>query len=133
MKFILSIRSKLALRGVHPHLVEIVKLAGEMLREARPDYDFTVTCGLRTKREQIENIRRGVSWTMRSRHLTGHAVDLAVLINGKLVWDWPAYHILAKFMFAAADKLGYPLEWGGDWAPPRADGPHFQLPRNKYP
>ena len=29
----------------------------------------------------------GKSTTMRSRHLTGHAIDFAVLIAGKVTWE----------------------------------------------
>ena len=67
-----------------------------------------------------------------SRHLTGHAVDLGVLVDGVVKWDWPLYDQLARTMKAAAAELHLPIEWGGDWKTFK-DGPHFQLPKRTYP
>jgi len=67
-----------------------------------------------------------------SRHLSGHAVDLAAVVAGKVRWDWPLYDRLAGLMFSAATTEDVPLEWGGRW-PKLRDGPHFQLPRKEYP
>ena len=75
---------------------------------------------------------------MKSRHLTGHAVDLAALVdldgNGKfdIRWDWPLYKTIADNMKEAAKRLKLKVEWGGDWKSFK-DGPHFQLPWNEYP
>jgi peptidoglycan L-alanyl-D-glutamate endopeptidase CwlK len=69
---------------------------------------------------------------MNSRHITGHAVDLAALVGGQVRWDWPLYGKLAEAMKAAAAELKIPMEWGGDWKTLR-DGPHFELSRAKYP
>ena len=69
---------------------------------------------------------------MHSRHLTGHAVDHAAPVQGQVRWDWPLYDKLAAAMKAAAKKEKVPLEWGGDWATFK-DGPHYQLPWDKYP
>jgi peptidoglycan L-alanyl-D-glutamate endopeptidase CwlK len=82
---------------------------------------------------QAQLAREGRSQTMRSRHLTGHAVDLAVLDDdGKARWDAPAYRALAAEMKAAAAVEGVKIEWGGDWRS-FFDGPHFQLPWASYP
>ena len=35
-------------------------------------------------------------------------------------------------MKLAAEDIGIPLEWGGDWTSFK-DGPHFQLPWRDYP
>ena len=69
---------------------------------------------------------------MNSRHLTGHAVDLAPVINGAVSWDWPLYHRLAKTVKASAAELGVPLTWGGDWRTFK-DGPHWELPWASHP
>ena len=69
---------------------------------------------------------------MNSRHLTGHAVDLGALLEGKIRWDWPLYHEIAAAMKEAARELEVEIEWGGDWRN-FPDGPHFQLSRAKYP
>lgn len=74
----------------------------------------------------------GASRTMRSRHLTGHAVDLAVMVGSEVRWDWALYDALSTAVKKAANELGVPLEWGGDWLSFR-DGPHFQLPFREYP
>jgi peptidoglycan L-alanyl-D-glutamate endopeptidase CwlK len=82
---------------------------------------------------QAELVRAGKSQTMRSRHLTGHAVDLAALDEaGRVTWARPAYEALASQMKTAAAAEGVPVEWGGDWRS-FFDGPHFQLPWASYP
>ena len=94
--------------------------------------DFIVTEGLRTLDRQKQLKAAGASKTLRSRHLTGHAVDLAARVNGEIRWDWPLYRHLAEAMKEAAYIEGVPLDWGGDWISFK-DGPHFQLPSSKYP
>ena len=47
-------------------------------------------------------------------------------------WDWPLYERLAVAMKMAAQEVGVPLEWGGDWRSFK-DGPHFQLPWQTHP
>lgn len=127
MSFKLSARSLKNLEGVHPDLVAVVKRAIEVT-----GVDFMVTEGLRTQSRQARLVAAGASQTMNSRHLTGHAVDVAALVAGKVRWDWPLYHRIADAMKAAAKELNIPLEWGGDWKK-FPDGPHFQLPRKQYP
>lgn len=127
---ILNTTSHQRLRGVHPDLVRVVRrCAAEW---ADPETGFIVTQGLRTLKEQKLLKAKGASRTLRSRHLTGHAVDLAVSVQGQVRWDWPLYAKLAKAMKEAAKKEKVPLEWGGDWTSFK-DGPHFQLPWAKYP
>jgi len=127
MSITLSERSLSRLQGVHPHLVAIVKRAAIL-----SDLDFTVLEGLRTVERQKQLVAAGASKTMKSRHITGHAVDLAPMLGGKVSWDWPLYHRLAPFVKKAASDLGHPIEWGGDWRSFK-DGPHFQLPWGAYP
>lgn len=84
---------------------------------------------LRTPAEQAENIRRGVSWTVHSKHLTGDAIDLAPYeqysLHGpdKLQWDsgdpiWTKIGLIGE-------ELG--LIWGGRWRV--KDLGHFEYPR----
>jgi len=127
MSIILGARSLGRLEGVHPDLVRIVKKAADI-----SDLDFTVLEGLRTVERQKELVKQGASKTMKSRHLTGHAVDLAPMIGGKISWDWPLYHRLAKIVKAAAAVERLPLQWGGDWRTFK-DGPHWELPWAFYP
>jgi peptidoglycan L-alanyl-D-glutamate endopeptidase CwlK len=105
--------------------VKVVHRASELA-------DFVVTEGVRTVMRQAELVKAGASQTMKSRHLSGHAVDLAALVGGEVRWDWPLYTQLAKAMKQASAEAGVPLEWGGDWKSFK-DGPHFQLPWKDYP
>jgi len=127
---ILNTISHQRLRGVHPDLVRVVRRCAADW--ADPETGFIVTQGLRTLEEQKLLKAKGASRTLRSRHLTGHAIDLAVSVRGQIRWDWPLYAKLAKAMKAAAKAEKVPLEWGGDWTSFK-DGPHFQLPWAKYP
>lgn len=127
MSYALGARSLERLVGVHPDLVRVVKRAiGES------PLDFTVLEGLRTLERQKVLFAKGATKTMNSRHLTGHAVDLAPVINGAVSWDWPLYHKLAFVVFEAAKTEGVSLTWGGNWTTFK-DGPHFELPWEKYP
>jgi len=127
MTFALGARSLSRLTGVHPDLVKVVQLA---IRKS--DLDFAVLEGVRTIDRQRQLFAQKATKTMNSRHLTGHAVDLAPVINGDVSWDWPLYNRLAKTVKAAAAELGIPITWGGDWRTFK-DGPHWELPWAQYP
>jgi len=127
MTIILGQRSLTRLEGVHDDLVRVVKKAAVL-----SDLDFTVLEGLRTVERQKQLVAQGASRTMNSRHITGHAVDLAPMIGGKVSWDWPLYHRLAKIVKSAAADEKVPLQWGGDWRTFK-DGPHWELPWKFYP
>ncbi len=127
MSFRLSTRSRTRLKGVHPALVAVVEAA-----LARSSIDFMVTEGLRTPERQAALVKAGASRTHRSRHLTGHAVDVAALIDGQVRWDWPLYGRIAEAFKSAAAELKTPIIWGGDWVSLR-DGPHFELDRRVFP
>ncbi len=120
-------RSLRNLKGVHPDLVRVIKRAAELAPGA-----FIVTEGLRTAQRQRELKAAGASKTLNSRHLTGHAIDVACLLDGKVRWDWPLYDKLAKAVKKAARELKVPIVWGGDW-PKFRDGPHYELCRRTYP
>jgi peptidoglycan L-alanyl-D-glutamate endopeptidase CwlK len=122
-----SKRSWKSLAGVRP---ELVAVASRGLLYS--PIDFIVTEGLRPKERQAELVRIGASQTMKSRHLTGHAFDVAAWSGGSIRWDWPLYTQIAVAMKQAAQELGVPLEWGGDWSTFK-DGPHFQLPWAEFP
>lgn len=83
-------------------------------------------------------------------------VEIEVL---KLRWEWPPIYVIADAVRVAARESGTPLRWGGAWdvdftassASPEdlvaeyvarrkkqglrafIDGPHFELPKAKYP
>lgn len=93
---------------------------------------FKVMETTRSAAQQRINIKRGVSWTMKSKHLPGKdglslAVDIVpVDASGKEIWAWPVYYRLAPEIKAAARALGVAIKWGGDWKKHR-DGPHWEL------
>lgn len=126
MGFKLGVRSRMKLHGVHPDLVRVVERA-----LALSPLDFTITEGLRTTQRQAALVKAGASQTMNSRHITGHAIDFAVLVGGKVRWDWPLYAQVSVAFKQAAKELNIPIVWGGDWKSLR-DGPHVELDRKKY-
>lgn len=127
MGFEFGARSLARLSGVHPDLVKVMKRA-----IACSTLDFTVLEGLRTLERQKQLMASGATRTMNSRHLTGHAVDIAPLIDGEVRWDWPLYHQLAAIVKKAATDLEVPIQWGGDWRSFK-DGPHWELTWKAYP
>ena len=124
----LTDRDRRRLVGVHPDLVRVLE------RAARDgSIPWRVTEGVRSMDRQAELVAAGKSQTMRSRHLTGHAVDLAVEDGrGGVRWDRPAYEALAAEILAAAKAEKVLVEWGGNFRS-FFDGPHFQLPWASYP
>ena len=127
----LNERSERALVGVHADLVAVVRRAAELIAGRADGLGFIVTEGLRTKQRQQQLLAAGASRTLDSRHITGHAVDLAATVNGAVRWDWPLYPKLAEAMKQAAAERGVPIVWGGDWKTLR-DGPHYELSRAVY-
>lgn len=153
-RFKLGTRSRAELKGVHPDLVAVVERALELTVQ-----DFGVHDGIRTLEEQKKFVATGVSQTLESRHLTGHAVDLVPYVNGQLRWENGPLYKIADAVRMAARELQVPLRWGGNWdagftestalpqdlvadyvarrraagKEPFIDRPHFELPRDKYP
>ena len=110
MSFKLSQRSIDRLDGVDSELVEIVKRAIKLT-----DVDFGVTQGLRTLEEQKELVAKGASKTMKSKHLTGNAVDLVAYIGSRVSWEITLYDNIADAMKQAAKEKGVSLRWGAAW------------------
>ena len=146
--FNLSQTSLDKLKGVNPALVKVVKRAIQISKQ-----DFAVNEGLRSVERQRKLVKSGASQTMNSRHISGAAVDLVPIVNGKISWDWRYFYAIAEAMQQAAKELGVNVRWGGCWevinnktglakswvdaygAARRkldkkafTDGPHFELP-----
>ena len=86
--------------------------------------DFVVICTYRSQDEQqgLWNIGRTepgnkVTWTLHSKHTTGQAFDIEILVGGKGTWQVDPYYKQAAII---AQSVG--LTWGGDWG----DSDHFQ-------
>ncbi len=133
MSFALSQRSLQRLDGVHPKLVNVVKAAIAISKT-----DFAVIEGVRSLEKQREYFNAGKSRTMKSKHLTGHAVDLMPLVDtdgdGDREGTWEEQHFLpiADAMRQAASNLGIVITWGGEWASFK-DCPHFEIDPQRYP
>lgn len=155
MSYRLSSKSRKNLYGVHPDLVGVVCRAIQLTPT-----DFMVAEGVRSLARQRELVAAGDSWTLHSRHLTGHAVDLWAWVGGDISWNWDHYFTIAWAMRKAAQEQGVALRWGGLWdrrldetrrplealqgeyasdfraakgRGPRLDGPHYELHREVYP
>ena len=116
-----SKRSLNNLKGIDARLVVLFSL----MLDYSP-FDFIVTEGLRTIERQKQLLIEGKSTTMNSRHLKGGAVDVVLLVQGKVNWDISNYKLFSIEVKKVAKKLGFKITWGGDWKS-FIDGPHFQI------
>ena len=122
----LSTSSISKMQGVHPDLQRVMYEA-----IGHSPHDFCVTEGVRSAKRQKELYDKGLSLTMNSRHLTGHAVDIAIIKEGKAIWDFKLYEEVATHIEAVAILCDVELIWGGRWRGLR-DGPHYELNRKVY-
>lgn len=81
---------------------------------------------LRTPEEHAENLRRGVSWTTRSKHLVGDAMDVCPYAlyeaGGRHKLQWDGSHPLWARIGQIGEACG--MRWGGRWRTP--DLGHFE-------
>ena len=106
----LSERSLQRLEGVKPEMVDVVKEAIKLT-----NVDFGVICGMRTEEEQKALVDKGASQTMKSKHLTGDAVDLMAYIDGRATWELNVYDDIADAMKKASEVVRVPIRWGASW------------------
>jgi peptidoglycan L-alanyl-D-glutamate endopeptidase CwlK len=121
MAYKLGIRSLQNLSGVHPDLVAVVKRAIQITKA-----DFVVIEGVRSRERQKQLVAKGASKTMNSRHITGHAVDIA---PWPVTWDKEAFIPIVEAMEQAAKELDVAVVHGHDWG---WDSPHHELDRKVY-
>lgn len=116
------------LESVNERLQRVIRKAFETM-----PFDITVIEGIRSAETQKEYVRKGASKTYHSRHLTGHAIDMAPY---PVDWnDLERFAIMAEHVLAASKALEIPVKWGGTWSDSTADwkstkffdGPHFEL------
>jgi len=139
MTFVLGPKSRERLKGVDPQLAAVVMRAIEI-----STVDFTVIEGARSVERQKELYAQGrtkpgpkVTWTLNSRHIGGHAVDLGVWKNGAIDWnDTAGYKAIYDAVMAAAKELGVAIRAGSDWdgdgrrcEAGETDLPHFEIKR----
>lgn len=137
----LNERSTKALAGVHPDLIKVVVLAHDLCLQN--DLDFIITEGCRTLAKQRKYVAKGVSQTLKSRHIPGEdgygkAIDFAPVIDTdgdgdtEVTFAWPAFWPIVEAFEKASKELNIPVEMGARWKK-FPDGPHVQLPWKGYP
>ena len=121
----LGSRSLQNLSGVNPDMVAVVTMAISI-----SEVDFTVIEGVRNIERQRQLLKDGKSTTLKSRHITGHAVDM---VPYPVDWeDLDRFEKMAEAMKKASEELKIPIVWGGDWKT-FYDAPHFELDRKAHP
>ena len=110
MPFTLSQRSLGRLDGVKNELHSVVTTAIGL-----SNVDFGVTSGLRTQKEQEDLVARGASQTMKSKHLTGDAVDVVAYIGSRISWELNLYDDIADAFKEASVREGVGIRWGASW------------------
>lgn len=132
--FKFSRNSEKKLQYLHPNLQKFFR---ELIKIS--PYDFSITQGVRTAVEQNKLYQQGRTvpgkivtncdgYKLKSNHQTksdglGHAGDIAVLINNKIIWEEKYYKEVAISARILMQK--YNIEWGGDWRNFK-DLPHFE-------
>ena len=112
-------KSKERLKGVDERLVQVAELAF-----SKSPYQLTITEGVRTIERQKQLFAEKKTKTMNSKHITGKALDFAVYVDGKIVWDMKYYKQVAEVFKQAAKELNVPITCGADWG---WDGPPIEL------
>ena len=111
MAFSLSQRSLGRLDGVKNELHSVVTTAIGLT-----NVDFGVTCGLRDLKTQEDLVARGASQSLKSKHLTGDAVDVVAYIGGsRISWELNLYDDIADAFKEASVREGVGIRWGASW------------------
>lgn len=110
MNFRFGKKSEEKLASVHRDLSRVARKALEL-----SPVDFGITEGLRSEEKQKQLVAEGASKTMKSKHLTGHAIDIACFVDGEVTWKLEYYQIVANAFALACDELKVNLRWGGSW------------------
>lgn len=121
------------LKDIHP---DLRKFADAVL--AKATWKLRVTEGRRTIARQKQLVAQKFSKTMKSRHITGHAIDVVPYVDfdrdGKIetseLYRKEAFMQLIPIAKAVSKELGIPIVFGYDWG---WDMPHWELDRRKYP
>lgn len=116
-----------------PILAKDYQLLKEEYESVHPDRTLIVTCTHRTPAEQAElyasgrtkpgpklTMCDGVKTLSKHNYFPARAVDVAILIGGKAVWDEKYYAEIG----AIGTKIG--MRWGGNFKSFK-DCPHFEI------
>ncbi len=100
----------------------------EVLWEAIDDYDFSVVQGHRGREDQNRAYDEGFSklqWPNSAHNKDpSRAVDIIPYPSG--YEDINEFNRMATYIFAAANKVGVKIIWGGHWKNFK-DYPHFEM------
>lgn len=119
-------RSKQYMEDMHPKLEAVFYRALEL-----SPYDFGVIQVLRTHQQQVDNIAKGVSWTMDTKHFRQkdgwvHAGDFVVYKDGVQTWEEGVYRKVMQAFVTAAIEYGIQIKLGGLFESV-FDGGHVEL------
>ena len=118
-------------------LAAVVRHAAEGL-----PFDLIVVEGRRSKARQADLYAQGrtkpgkvVTWTLKSKHIDGQAVDLAPMKGGAIDWtSLKKFDAINTAMQGAALALKVKIRWGADWNQNgkirergETDSPHWEL------
>ena len=99
----------------------------ELVKRARAKgIPILITDTTRTLAEQKELVRKGFSKTLKSKHLTGEAVDIAFQIDGRLSYDEKLYKKLYEITKTLPFVIWPYKDLGWKW-----DRPHHQYDKTK--
>ena len=99
MNFRFGKKSEEKLASVHRDLSRVARKALEL-----SPVDFGITEGLRSEEKQKQLVAEGASKTMKSKHLTGHAIDIACFVDGEITWDLEYYKVVANAFALASNE-----------------------------
>jgi len=127
------------LKGVDDRLIFYFNKA-KLLYEETSDFKVIISQGIRTEAEQLELFKKGrkyvnnkyvivnkskvVTYTLKSKHIEGKAIDIAFIKNNKCDWSVSLF----KEFWEIINKIEIlkSIEWGGNWKNFK-DYPHFQI------
>ena len=75
--------------------------------------------------------KRIITWTLKSKHLEGKAIDIVPIKDGKIPWNILDQEIADLYIKIGEIGESVGLEWGGRWKPidkfgVGKDAPHFE-------
>jgi D-alanyl-D-alanine carboxypeptidase len=119
-------KSEHRLNGVNPQLRAVMQRTEADYIYKYPDREVQITEGIRSFKRQRYLYETGKTQLAIGPHCYGEAVDIHIIINGKISWEEQPYidfHIMFKNI-ASLHALEY--RWGGNW-PKFKDYVHFEM------
>lgn len=145
-------KSEKLLKNLNSNLAFCLKKTNQFLINIKSPLRIKIIYVIRTAEEQFELYKKGRElkdnkwiiinkkkvvtskdgYNKKSKHQEldeeekGKAVDIIVLLNGKITWNIKYYHHIAGIALHFGYETGLKIEWGG-WFPNIEDGGHFQI------